>query len=104
MKNISEIVNKKDGDYMADIEKVIYDLMDIKERNKLSESEMQTIDDANELLREQEAVKPLMMQDSEGIWFTCQRCGHKLRAFIAMEMDLSLTNFCSECGQAVKWK
>lgn len=39
---------------MADIEKVIYDSMDIKERNKLSEYEMQTIDNANELLREQE--------------------------------------------------
>ena len=57
-----------------------------------------------ELLKEQEAMKPLIMQDPEGIWFTCQRCGHKIRAFMAMKMDLSLPNFCSECGQAVKWK
>ena len=39
---------------MADIEKIMYDLMDIKERNKLNECEIKTISDAILLLIEQE--------------------------------------------------
>lgn len=62
------------------------------------------IDDALELLKEQEAKPPAIMQDIEGIWSTCSMCGHKLHPILAMKMDTYLPRFCSECGQVVKWK
>lgn len=60
--------------------------------------------DIQELLKKQEAKTPAIMQDAEGIWSTCSICGHKLRAILAMKMDTYFPKFCSECGQAVKWK
>ena len=59
---------------MADIEKVMYDLMDIKERNKLSECEMQTIDDAIALLKEQEEIRHGEWKWSHG--GECSECGY----------------------------
>ena len=56
-----------------------------------------------EMLNEQEAKTPAIMQDIEGIWSTCSRCGHKLRPILAMKMDTYFPKFCSVCGQAVKW-
>lgn len=57
-----------------------------------------------ELLKEQDAKRPNMMQDVEGIWSTCPTCGHKLRAILAMKMNTYFPKYCSECGQAVKWE
>ena len=70
-----------------------------------------TIDDAvSEIMdkhykrmKEQEAKIPSIMQDVEGIWATCPTCGNKLRAILAMEMDTYFPKYCQECGQAVKW-
>ena len=59
---------------------------------------------AEELLKEQEAKPPAIMQDIEGIWSTCSTCGHKLRPILAMKMDTYFPKFCAECGQAVKWE
>ena len=55
------------------------------------------------LLKAQEAKQPSIMQDQEGIWSICSKCGYKLRPFLAMELDMYFPKFCSECGQKVKW-
>lgn len=100
---------------MANIEKVMYDLMDIKERNKLSECEMQTIDDAIELLKKQEAKQAIkqtyhvmMNRDYENPvevtrydWL-CPTC----KSLLCRDIDVIDDNyhFCKVCGQEVKWE
>ena len=63
---------------MTDIDKVMDDLMDIKERNKLSECEMQTIDDAIKLILEKER-NDKMFHELEEEWShggECSECGY----------------------------
>lgn len=100
---------------MADIEKVIKELESLRDicnaRSDMSIGKgkiawagyANTVIDAIDLLKEQEAKPPAIMQDIEGIWSTCSMCGHKLRAILAMKMDTYFPKFCSECGKAVKW-
>lgn len=62
------------------------------------------------LLKEQEPVPPNWMQNENGIWNTCKRCGYILKPAILdkepekQKMFFYFPKFCSECGQAVKWK
>lgn len=77
------------------------------EPGNLNEADKTTYDacvGAIAMLKEQEAKPPAIMQDIEGIWSTCSMCGHKLRPVFTMKMDTYFPKFCSECGQAVKWK
>ena len=67
--------------------------------------------DALELLKEQEAKTPNLMQDAKGIWCVCPNCGYILRSVVynLMETDkvksgFHFPNFCEMCGQAVKWE
>lgn len=95
---------------MTDVEKVINDLNVAKQilcNSQMLTFEMyikigQVITDAIVLLKEQEAKSPSLMQDEENIWFICPKCGHKLRAFLALP-NAYCPKFCSECGQKVKW-
>ena len=92
---------------MTDVNKTIAELQQLKTyiHNYIDPSDsLTTIDDALELLKEQEAKPPAIMQDIEGIWSTCSMCGHKLRPILAMKIDTYFPKFCSECGQAVKWE
>ena len=57
--------------------------------------------DAIELLKEQEAVKPIEMQLMDDFscfasYFLCSICGYELIGKDVM--------FCSHCGRAVKWE
>ena len=55
------------------------------------------MEDALELLKEQEAVEAKTMGASKehgSWWFACGACGHAI--------DLE-DNYCRECGRAVKW-
>lgn len=61
------------------------------------------VSDALAMLKEQEPKPPNLAQDADGIWATCGKCGHKLRAFLAMEMDTYIPKYCANCGKEVKW-
>lgn len=65
------------------------------------------VEDALAILKEQEPVPPNLMQNMDGIWNTCKRCGHTLKpAIINAENPkwfFTFPKYCSECGQAVKW-
>ena len=59
---------------------------------------LRTIDDAIEILKEQEAVEPTSYMDGLVQRFTCGKCGKHL-----LYAKWGRDNFCSKCGQAVKW-
>lgn len=62
-------------------------------------------DDALELLKEREAVKPYMDYDGQDVW-RCGECGNSLIHPSYYDCDNDAKNFiryCSHCGRAVKW-
>ena len=55
--------------------------------------------DALKLLKEQKAVEPEKFMDGLVQRYKCRKCGkHLLYASFAKD------NYCSKCGQAVKWE
>ena len=62
-----------------------------------SDSEVQEIArNALELLKEQEAVEPVMKKGRLFTASTCRKCGYFFPTG-------TKPNYCQECGQAVKW-
>lgn len=63
-----------------------------------------------QILKKQDPVPPNWMQNENGIWNTCKRCGYILKPAILdkepekQKMFFYFPKFCSECGQAVKWE
>ena len=57
-----------------------------------------TADDALILLKEQEPVKPDSFMDGRVQRFACKKCGKHL-----LYAEWGRDNYCSKCGQAVKW-
>lgn len=49
----------------------------------------------DELLKEQEAVKPVPLEDEFGL-YRCGKCYHQLFRCV--------DKYCSRCGRAVKWE
>lgn len=63
------------------------------------------LQDAVELLKEQEAIKPYMDYDGQDVW-RCGKCGNSLMHPSYYESDEDQKNhirYCSHCGRAVKW-
>ncbi len=54
--------------------------------------------DALELLKEQEAVEPEKFMDGQVQRYKCRKCGKRL-----LYASFAKDNYCSKCGQAVKW-
>ena len=60
---------------------------------------MEYIDDALILLKEQEPVKPDSFMDGRVQRFACKKCGKHL-----LYAEWGRDNYCSKCGQEVKWE
>ena len=60
--------------------------------------ETHLISDALTILKEQEAIEPTSYMDGLVQRFTCGKCGKHL-----LYAKWGHDNFCSKCGQAVKW-
>lgn len=58
----------------------------------------QAIDEICAMLKEQEAVKPDSFMDGRVQRFACKKCGKHL-----LYAEWGRDNYCSKCGQAVKW-
>ena len=58
----------------------------------------QAIDEIMELLEEQEAVEPISFMDGIVERFACKKCGKHL-----LMTSWGRDNYCSKCGQKVKW-
>ena len=58
-------------------------------------------DDALELLKAQEPVKPTRYQ--EGRWFKTWRCG-ACRGTLVFRNGKDKPKYCTDCGRAVKWE
>ena len=69
-----------------------YDEMDKKEKTKT----VKWIDDALELLKEQEPVEPIPPTDGSDLW-KCGNCNHQL-------FRCTHQRYCEMCGRQVKWK
>lgn len=94
---------------MNDREKVIKGLRDIagfiagRVGFEQARNFLRTIDDAIDLLKEQEAVEPILEQDS----MVCGVCGHEViwqkmlgdGIWVDEELD-----YCPHCGKPVKWE
>lgn len=89
---------------MADREKVINDLNVSKLmlcNPKMLTSEMcvkigQVINDAIDLLKEQEPVEPIPPTDESDLW-KCGNCNHQL-------FRCTHQRYCEMCGREVKWE
>ena len=57
---------------------------------------MEYIDDALELLKEQEAVEPIPPTDESDLW-RCGNCNHQL-------FRCTHQRHCEMCGRRVKWE
>lgn len=55
-------------------------------------------EDVIALLKEQEPVKPDSFMDGRVQRFVCKKCGKHL-----LYAEWGRDNYCSKCGQAVKW-
>lgn len=94
---------------MADIETVVNGLNDIggfiagRIGIEQARNFLRTIDDAIDMLKEQEAVEPILEQDS----MVCGVCGHEViwqkmigdGIWVDEELD-----YCPHCGKSVKWE
>ena len=64
--------------------------------------------DALELLKEQEPLEPTRVEiEQAGPLYHrcyCQKCGHYVGNMIKNKVGDVHENFCSSCGQAVKWE
>ena len=105
---------------MADLEKVIKGLESHRERTVCVNEEGEVCpyfsyedchrrltDDALELLKEQEAIKPTVIVDT----WVCSKCGHELERQELIDdkenpqiLVHDQYNFCPNCGKAVKWE
>lgn len=57
-----------------------------------------------EALTKQRPMTPTLLQDVTGIYASCPRCGNKVKAILADRMEVtSFPNYCSNCGQSLKW-
>lgn len=62
--------------------------------------------DALELLKEQEAVAPVMVPHSLGIAYNCGSCGTEIaviRDTVSADYARNSVRYCQRCGKAVKW-
>ena len=55
--------------------------------------------DVLDLMKEQEPVKPDSFMDGRVQRFACKKCGKHL-----LYAEWGRDNYCSKCGQAVKWE
>lgn len=65
-----------------------------------------TVDEAIELLKEQEAVAPVMVPHSRGIAYKCGSCGTEIaviRDTVSADWQKNSVRFCQRCGRSVKW-
>lgn len=94
---------------MPDREKVIEEIEDALSGNlakvgnvyrmSLNGLKDKALTDVLALLKEQEAVEPEKFMDGQVERYKCRKCGkHLLYASFAKD------NYCSKCGQAVKWE
>ena len=51
------------------------------------------------LIKEQEAVEPEKFMDGQLQRYKCRKCGKRL-----LYASFAKDNYCSKCGQAVKWE
>ena len=58
----------------------------------------QAIEEIMELLKEQEAAEPISFMDGIVERFACKKCGKHL-----LMASWGRDNYCSRCGQKVKW-
>lgn len=87
---------------MADREKVIKGLELLKEflgdglpgKNVVFNSYINIVNDAIELLKEQEPVEPTLYYDTENAWYICGVCKANIQF---------ADKYCHECGRPVKW-
>lgn len=93
MTNISEIVNKKNGDYMTDrlIKHAIGCLERAKRQHDLSDGEISMVID---LLKEQEAVEPYVVNNNYEQHWKCGYCD----SVVGVQ-----DKYCRQCGRPVKW-
>lgn len=63
----------------------------------------QLVLDAIALLKAQEPVEPIYGEDN---YIRCGKCKHHIVGIIAQDTGnvMQIQKYCSECGQAVKWK
>ena len=95
---------------MPDMEKVINGLNDIggfiagRVGFEQARNFLRTIDDAIDLLKEQEAVKPVLDKQTGRIWL-CGNCG----TYVGFEDNdphdpNEFDKYCRECGRPVLWE
>lgn len=69
--------------------------------------DLDVLESALALLKEQEPAAPGILQDLEGIWSTCPRCKSKLWLFFGMTMEINpdhMPKYCPQCGKTIKWE
>lgn len=84
---------------MADREKVIKGLEQFKADFKPfcgNGADWARVDDAIDLLKEQEPVEPIPPTDESDLW-RCGNCNHQL-------FRCTHQRYCDMCGKAVKWE
>lgn len=62
---------------------------------------------AEKLLKEQEAVAPVMVPHSRGIAYNCGACGTEIaviRDTVSADWQKNSVRYCQRCGRAVKWE
>lgn len=77
------------------VQDVIHRIIDAQNADPFdAEATTDVLTDAMELLKKQEAVKPVSPEDEFGL-YRCGKCYHQLFRCV--------DKYCSRCGQAVKW-
>lgn len=69
--------------------------------------DLDVLEPAIAMLKEQEPAAPGILQDIEGIWSTCPRCKSKLWLFFGMTMEINpdhMPKYCQQCGKPIKWE
>ena len=61
----------------------------------------------DELLKEQEPVKPIIETNSRGFMYKCGACGTGVAVIantVSADWQKNNVKFCQRCGRAVKWE
>jgi len=63
------------------------------------------VNEAVELLKEQEAVEPTFKQDNDGIFvWACGSCGaYMYHIYEGIDKAKEYAKYCRQCGKKVKW-